>query len=37
MLEVSNINVFYGQTQVLWDLSLFVAEGEIAAIVARAV
>jgi branched-chain amino acid transport system ATP-binding protein len=33
MLEVSNIDVFYGKSQALWDLSLTVDEGEIVALV----
>jgi branched-chain amino acid transport system ATP-binding protein len=33
MLEVSNINTFYGRIQVLWDVSLMVAQGEIVALV----
>jgi branched-chain amino acid transport system ATP-binding protein len=33
MLEVKNINVFYGQIQVLWDVSLKVDQGEIVAII----
>ncbi|MCX7911529.1 MAG: ABC transporter ATP-binding protein [Dehalococcoidales bacterium] len=33
MLQVKNINVFYGRIQVLWDLCLEVKEGEILALV----
>jgi branched-chain amino acid transport system ATP-binding protein len=33
VLEVKNINVFYGQIQVLWDVSLKVDQGEIVAII----
>ena len=33
MLEVSNINCFYGNIQVLWDISTSVEEGEIVALV----
>ena len=33
MLHFENVNVFYGNTQVLWDVSLDVNEGEIVAIV----
>ena len=33
MLEVSNINTFYGQIQALWDVCLKVNEGEILALV----
>jgi len=33
MLEVNNINVAYNGTQVLWDVSLKVEEGEIVALV----
>ncbi len=33
MLEVHNINVFYGKLQVLWDVSLRVEEGEIVALI----
>jgi branched-chain amino acid transport system ATP-binding protein len=33
MLEVQNIDVFYGDLQVLWDVSFEVAEGEIVALV----
>jgi branched-chain amino acid transport system ATP-binding protein len=33
MLEVSNINVFYGQIQVLWDVCLKIEEGQIMALV----
>jgi branched-chain amino acid transport system ATP-binding protein len=33
MLELSNINVFYGKSQALWDVSLRVDEGEIVALV----
>lgn len=33
MLEVKNINAFYGRIQVLWDVSLKVDQGEIVAIV----
>jgi branched-chain amino acid transport system ATP-binding protein len=33
MLEVSNINTFYGNVQVLWDISFNVNEGEIVALV----
>lgn len=32
MLEVNHINVFYGQIQVLWDVSLHVDNGEMVAI-----
>lgn len=33
MLEVKNINVSYGNLQVLWDVSLCISEGEIVAVV----
>ncbi|HPU02000.1 MAG TPA: ABC transporter ATP-binding protein [Bacillota bacterium] len=33
MLEVKNLNVFYGNVQVLWDVCLRVEEGEIVALV----
>ena len=33
MLEVSNINTFYGNIQVLWDVSFNVNEGEIFALI----
>ena len=33
MLEVQNIDVFYGDLQVLWDVSFTVEEGEIVALV----
>ncbi len=33
MLEVKNINAFYGQIQALWDINLTVNEGEIVAII----
>jgi branched-chain amino acid transport system ATP-binding protein len=33
MLQVSNIDVFYGKSQALWDISLRVEEGEIVALV----
>jgi len=33
MLEVNNINVSYGNLQVLWDVSLQITEGEIVAVV----
>jgi branched-chain amino acid transport system ATP-binding protein len=33
VLEVKNINAFYGQIQVLWDVSLKVDQGEIVAII----
>jgi branched-chain amino acid transport system ATP-binding protein len=33
MLEVKNINVFYGRIQVLWDVTLKVDQGEIVAII----
>ena len=33
MLEVNNISTFYGNVQVLWDVSLNVQEGEIVALV----
>jgi branched-chain amino acid transport system ATP-binding protein len=33
MLEVNNINAFYGNIQVLWDVSLKVNEGEIVALI----
>jgi len=33
MLEVNNINTFYGSIQALWDVSLKIEEGEIAALV----
>jgi branched-chain amino acid transport system ATP-binding protein len=33
MLDVKNINVSYGKLQVLWDVSLSIAEGEIVAVV----
>ncbi len=33
MLEVKNLNVFYGNVQILWDICLKVEEGEIVALV----
>jgi branched-chain amino acid transport system ATP-binding protein len=33
MLEVNNLNVSYGNLQVLWDISLSIAEGEVVAVV----
>jgi branched-chain amino acid transport system ATP-binding protein len=33
VLEVKNINIFYGKVQVLWDVSLEVEQGEIAALI----
>jgi branched-chain amino acid transport system ATP-binding protein len=33
MLEVNNINAFYGRVQALWDVSLRIDEGEIVALV----
>jgi branched-chain amino acid transport system ATP-binding protein len=33
MLEVQNIDVFYGDLQVLWDVSFEVKEGEVVALV----
>lgn len=33
MLEISNINVFYGDAQVIWDVSFEVKEGEIVALI----
>jgi branched-chain amino acid transport system ATP-binding protein len=33
VLEAKNVNVFYGQIQVLWDVSLKVDQGEIVAII----
>ena len=33
MLELNNINAFYGKVQSLWDLSLKVEEAEIVALV----
>jgi branched-chain amino acid transport system ATP-binding protein len=33
ILEVNNLNTFYGQIQVLWDVSLKINEGEIVALV----
>ena len=33
MLEVSNIDTFYGKTQALWDVSLNIDEAEIVALV----
>jgi branched-chain amino acid transport system ATP-binding protein len=33
MLEVNNINAFYGRVQALWDVSLRINEGEIVALV----
>ena len=33
MLEVKNLNVFYGNVQILWDVCLRVEEGEIVALV----
>ena len=33
MLEINNINAFYGNIQVLWDICLNVNEGEIVALV----
>ncbi len=33
MLEINNINTFYGQIQVLWDICLKIEEGEIMALI----
>ncbi len=33
MLEVKNLNVFYGNVQILWDVSLQIEEGEFVALV----
>ncbi len=33
LLEVRNINVFYGDVQVLWNLSFYIREGEIVALI----
>ncbi|OGN98573.1 MAG: branched-chain amino acid ABC transporter ATP-binding protein [Chloroflexi bacterium RBG_13_51_52] len=33
MLEINNINAFYGRIQILWDVSLKVNEGEIVALI----
>lgn len=33
MLQINNINVFYGSVQVVWDVSLHVDDGEIVALV----
>jgi branched-chain amino acid transport system ATP-binding protein len=33
MLEVSNIDVFYGDAQALWDVSMTIAEGEVVSVV----
>ena len=33
MLEVSNVNIFYGKTQALWDVSLRIDEKEIVALI----
>ena len=33
MLEINNINAFYGKIQILWDVSLKVNEGEIVALI----
>lgn len=33
MLEINNINVFYGDVQVIWDVSFEVKEGEIVALI----
>jgi branched-chain amino acid transport system ATP-binding protein len=33
MLEISNINTYYGKAQALWDISLNIDEGEIVALV----
>ena len=33
MLEIENVNAFYGKIQVLWDISMNIAEGEIVALV----
>jgi len=33
MLEISNLNTYYGQIQALWDISLKIEEGEIMALV----
>ena len=33
MLEVKDIDVFYGRVQVLWDVSFNVKEGELLAII----
>lgn len=33
MLEIKHIDVFYGDLQVIWDISLFVGDGEIVALI----
>lgn len=33
MLEIKNIDVFYGDLQVIWDLSMYVNDGEIVALI----
>lgn len=33
MLEIKNMNVFYGDVQVIWDISFEVAQGEIVALI----
>ena len=33
MFHIDRINVFYGDVQVLWDISLRVGEGEIVAVI----
>ena len=33
MLEIKNIDVFYGDVQVIWDISFDVKQGEIVALI----
>ena len=33
MLEINNVDVFYGDVQVLWDVSFNVLKGEIVALI----
>ena len=33
MLEIKNIDVFYGDVQVIWDVSFEVKQGEIVALI----
>lgn len=35
MLELNNVNTYYGESQILWDVSLKVDEGQIVALLGR--
>ena len=37
MLEVKNLNTYYDNVQILWDVSLQIGEGEIAALLGATV